>query len=215
MRKRLWRERIPLREAWLIVALGMGLTGEAVAARTKSTKTSKSAARVPKSRVRKTPSPSLFDQILAKAEIKASADGKAVLQTGRQMIEDNVVGKKGCWDYINQIYSRAGYPHKKRQVLYDGRKKGPYADLQDVQPGDWLYYVNHSYKNIEHSAIFIEWVSRERNEALMLSYAGENKAEVARYKTYDLSSVYRIIRPSEAPRAPAGGTRTSKRVARR
>ncbi|MBL7996243.1 DUF2914 domain-containing protein, partial [bacterium] len=53
---------------------------------------------------------------------------------------------------------------------------------------------NHSYNNIEHSAIFIEWIDIENKIALMLSYGGESRREPARYIPYDLSSVYGITR---------------------
>lgn len=174
------------------VALFLGLTGEAVASKHKHHKAKSKHT----TSAKPNQSPSLFDQILVGAETKASPQGKAVLLTGKNMIAKNEIGSKGCWDYINKIYSRAGFNDKSRKVLYQSKKKGPYASLQDVQPGDWLYYVNHSYHDVEHSGIFIDWVSRERNEALILSYAGENRPAVARYKTYDLSSVYRIVRPT-------------------
>ena len=61
-------------------------------------------------------------------------------------------------------------------------------------PGDWLYYVNHSYGDIEHSGVFVDWTDYARSEGLVLSYAGEQRNEPGRYKVYDLSHVYRITR---------------------
>jgi hypothetical protein len=100
-----------------------------------------------------------------------------------------------CWDWINTAYNRAGFPAKKRQTVYKTRKKGPYADPALIQPGDWLYYVNHSYNGIEHSGIFVDWTDRPSKLGLILSYPGEKRKEPGRYLPYDLSSVYSITRP--------------------
>lgn len=135
--------------------------------------------------------------MLLMAEQKATPEGREVLATGRQMIEDELILPGGCWDYINEVYNRAGYPNQrsKRQTIFKGTKKrGPYADISQIQPGDFLYYINHSYGDIQHSAIFVDWVDYNNKQALMLSYGGENRQQPARYLSYDLSHVYRIIR---------------------
>jgi len=134
---------------------------------------------------------------LLMAEQKATPEGREILATGRQMIEDGLILPGGCWDYINEVYNRAGYPNQrsKRQTVFKGTKnRGPYADISQIQPGDFLYYINHSYKDIQHSAIFVDWVDYDKKQALMLSYGGENRQQPARYRPYDLSHVYRIIR---------------------
>ncbi len=59
-----------------------------------------------------------------------------------------------------------------------------------------VYYLNHSYANIEHSAIFVDWLNRHQKNALMLSYAGQNRRTPAQLLPYDLSHVYRIERPA-------------------
>jgi hypothetical protein len=101
-----------------------------------------------------------------------------------------------CWDYANAVYNRAGYPNRNGQriTIFKGKKSGPYAAIALIEPGDFLYYINHSYYDVEHSAIFIEWIDIQRSTALMLSYGGEHRKAPARYRPYDLSSVYRIIR---------------------
>ncbi|OAD19207.1 hypothetical protein THIOM_005170, partial [Candidatus Thiomargarita nelsonii] len=88
------------------------------------------------------------------------------------------------------------YPNlpTKRQTVFKSANTGPYANINLIQPGNFLYYINHSYKNLEHSAIFIDWLDYDNKQALMLSYAGENRHKPARYFPYDLSSVFRIIR---------------------
>ena len=131
-----------------------------------------------------------------RAEIWAKGTpGKRVLDTGKAMIEKREILPGGCWDYINAVYNRAGYPEAKREKAYRTKKAGPYADVSLIQPGDWVYFVNHSYGDIEHSSIFVEWTDRGGKLARMLSYAGEKRKEPARYVVYDLDSVYGIIRP--------------------
>lgn len=72
-------------------------------------------------------------------------------------------------------------------ALFSGTLRGgPYAPAELLEPGDWLYYVNHSYNDIEHSGVFIGWTDYEQRQGLILSYAGEGRGEPGRYKVYDL-----------------------------
>ncbi|MBC7691244.1 MAG: hypothetical protein H7222_05695 [Methylotenera sp.] len=135
-----------------------------------------------------------LESVLDEAEMRASVEGRAVLQAGRRMISQKELVIGSCWDYIDAIYRRAGYPSKRQKTLYETNEAGPYSGLSEIQPGDWLYFINHSYGDVEHSAIFVEWIDRAAGEALMLSYAGGDRQEPARYKSYELSSVYTIIR---------------------
>ncbi|HSO20745.1 MAG TPA: hypothetical protein VLT88_14880, partial [Desulfosarcina sp.] len=132
------------------------------------------------------------------AEARATPYGREILETGRSMTlaRDEII-RGGCWDYANAVYNRAGYPDRKRKTVFKSRKAGPYADLGLIQPGDWLYYVNHWYGDIEHSAIFVDWVDFGAGEGLMLSYGGEKRREPARYMVYDVSHTYMIIRPGK------------------
>lgn len=137
---------------------------------------------------------------LLATEKKASIEGRKILETGRKMtLIDKKVVKGSCWDFVNAVYNDAGYPNKKKKrlLVFKGKKnKGPYAKQDLIKAGDFLYYINHSYHGSEHSAIFVNWISYEKKIALMLSYAGQNKKVPARYKAYDLSNVYNIIRPN-------------------
>lgn len=143
----------------------------------------------------------LLDNLLA-AEEQATDTGRSILATGREMtlVRQEIV-RGSCWDYSNAVYDRAGYPNDRtnRDTVFKGtKKKGPYADAELIQPGDWLFYINHSYNDIEHSAIFVKWLDFDQRTALMLSYGGEKRNAPARYLPYDLSHVYRIIRPAGA-----------------
>lgn len=137
--------------------------------------------------------------MLDRAEKSASPGGRKVLVKSRSMVEDGEILKGGCWDFINEVYNRAGFPAKKRATVYRTKKSGPFADQKKIQPGDWLYFINHSYKKIDHSGMFVSWVNFENKVALIMSYAGEKRRTPARYQNYDLTNVYSIIRPSVAP----------------
>jgi hypothetical protein len=136
-------------------------------------------------------------EFILQAERQASKTGRQVLATGRKMaLVDETVIAGSCWDYANAVYKRAGYDNeKKRQVVFNSKKKGPYVQAKLIQPGDFLHYINHSYGDIEHSAIFVGWLDYQRKEALMLSYGGQGRKQPARYRPYDLSNVYHITRP--------------------
>lgn len=125
----------------------------------------------------------------------ASPEGKRVLKIGHKMAYDrSIVVRGSCWDYINAIYKNAGFKgYKKSKIIFKGKKRGYYATQNMIQRGDWLYYINHSYHNVEHSGIFVAWMNYSKKQALMLSYKGSGRVP-ARYKIYNLSSVYRIKR---------------------
>ncbi len=138
---------------------------------------------------------------LMQAEAKASNSAKKVLKVGRKMtLVDKEIVRGSCWDYADTVYKRAGFSLQlpQRQTVFKGSKRrGPYADIRQIKPGDFLYYINHSYGGIEHSAIFIDWEDKNKKMALMLSYGGENRRSPARYRVYDLSNVYQITRPKK------------------
>ena len=142
----------------------------------------------------------LLDTLLA-AESRATRAGRKVLATAREMTLDRrEIVRGSCWDYTNAVYNRTGYPNNKtgrKTVFRSSKENGPYADAALIQPGDWLYYINHSYNGIEHSAIFVKWINLDERTALMLSYGGEKRKEPARYLPYDIRHVYQIVRPAE------------------
>lgn len=132
--------------------------------------------------------------LLSQAESQSSRAAREVLATARAMaLNERTIIKGGCWDYLNAVFNRAGVT--KNTILKGAYKEGPYANPQEIQVGDWLYYINHGYNDIEHSGLFVGWVDEANKQALILSYAGESRHEPARYKVYDLSHVYHIMRP--------------------
>lgn len=138
-----------------------------------------------------------YSKVLLEAENKATPEGRKVLATGREMaLINRAVIKGSCWDYANAVFERAGYPYQgKRAVIMHNRSSDPLAvNFNSIQPGDFLSYVNHSFNDIKHSAIFVDWIDFDKKIGLMLSYAGQNRKEPARYKPYDLSDVYYVAR---------------------
>lgn len=140
-----------------------------------------------------------LEEILNTAEYNASTEGRKILEATRIMIENKEIVRGSCWDFINAAYNRAGFSSKFRKTAFKSKPQGAYADISQFKGGDWLYFINHSYNNVEHSSIFVAWTDKEKKIALMISYAGGNQAKPARYKNYDLSSVYNIIRGSSLP----------------
>lgn len=133
--------------------------------------------------------------LLGRAEVHSSTAAREVISTARAMaLNERTIIKGGCWDYLNAVFNRASV--NRNTVHKGGYAQGPYANSGDIEVGDWLYYINHGYNDIEHSGLFVGWVDESAKQALILSYAGENRREPARYRVYDLSHVYNIIRPT-------------------
>lgn len=127
-----------------------------------------------------------------------SSKGSEILRVGDIMVKNKEVIRGGCWDYIDTIYKRAGFSRKKRKYIFRGDKNHPpYAPTRLIKSGDWLYYVNYSYHKIEHSGIFVRWIDKAKKRALVLSYAGEYRKKPGRYKIYNISKTYTIIRGSK------------------
>lgn len=135
-----------------------------------------------------------LEEILDRSEGEATVEGREVLQSARRMIKNNEIVLGSCWDYIDAIFMKAGFPQNRRMTIFKSKLQGPYVDEVLIEPGDWLYFMNHSYNNVEHSSVFVAWSDFATKQAVMISYAGGNQARPARYKIYDLSSVYNIMR---------------------
>jgi hypothetical protein len=131
------------------------------------------------------------------AEKRASEEGRRVLETGRRMsLVDREVILGACWDYANTVYKRAGFPSDKRKTIFNRSKKGPYADPTLFRPGDFLSYSRDDEGSWVHSAIFVDWTSVGEHVALMLSYPGGGRPVPAYYSHYELTRVFRVVRPN-------------------
>lgn len=132
--------------------------------------------------------------ILDAAELSATSNAKDILLTARTMIQQKEIVIGSCWDYIDAIFNNAGYKQSHRKTVFKGSKSGTFAKQTTLQPGDWLYFINYSYKNIGHSAIFVAWTDYAKKEALLISYSGGNQVKPARYHVYNVKSVYNVMR---------------------
>ncbi len=135
-----------------------------------------------------------YAPIIAQALSSTSGPAKRVLYTAHRMVKDKVIIRGSCWNYLNAAYTKAGFGKDQRKIVYKQSKNGPYAPVSYIKPGDWLYYINHSYGGVEHSGMFIGWVNRRKKQGLILSYPGERRKKPGRYRVYDLRSVYQIVR---------------------
>jgi hypothetical protein len=148
------------------------------------------------------PALSALEQLALAAEGGAAPGGRAVLAAARRMIDSGEIVVGSCWTYANAVYERAGFPSggRLRETVFAGSPKGRFANLGLVRAGDLLSYINHSYGDVAHSAIFVGWVDREANRGLMINYRGGRRREPGHYAAYDLSHVYRVVRPREPDR---------------
>jgi len=134
-----------------------------------------------------------FGKFEQKQQPKSSTKSK-VLKIADGMIQKREIYRGGCWDYINEVFNRALKTGGKKSVVFKSKSRGPYAKVSQFLPGDWLYFINLSYHNIQHSSIFVRWIDYDKKIALMISYPGQNRKKPGRYRKYKLSKVYNIIR---------------------
>jgi hypothetical protein len=133
-----------------------------------------------------------LEPLLDEAIAAASDVGRRVLQTGKRMtLEDPVIMQGSCWTFAAAVYREAGL--KRRRIFKTGRD-GPWADLDLIEPGDFLSYINHSYNESVHSAIFVRWLDKSRAEALMMSYVGGKRRRPGGFRSYVIDNVYWVQR---------------------
>ncbi len=128
-------------------------------------------------------------------QIPQTLNSNVILSTGQFMVKNGEIIKGSCWDYIDELYTRSGYPRDKRTYIFKTAKnRPPYAPLYKIKAGDWLYFINHSYGKVEHSGIFVSWKDKPNAKAIILSYGGEHRNRPGRYRTYDIRDTFAIIR---------------------
>lgn len=119
--------------------------------------------------------------------------------TARRMMASGEVILGSCYKYLTEVYTRAGHrTWRNRRIVYRAEREGPYSDLSDVRPGDWLYIVNDPSRTPvgTHSVMFVRWTDRARGWASVISHPGWGARSAGRESTYDISRTYRIIRPT-------------------
>jgi len=141
-------------------------------------------------------------EVLSKYECIGSLDnfsqnlnsGFLVLNKGLELFQTNFKTSGSCWTYVNKVYDMAGFTSGKRDVIYAAKKGTLIKDPSIILPGDWLCHVNYSFRNVEHSAIFVCWQDKEKLLAVTLSHVGQNKYAGGDFGVYDLKGVYRVTR---------------------
>jgi hypothetical protein len=132
--------------------------------------------------------------IFARHYATGTTPGARVLGSAVGMIDNEKVVKGSCWDWVNAVYTDAGFPQDKRAQVFMSKEGGPYADPLLLVPGDWIMFKNLTFGNIGHSAIFVGWIDMERRSAMTAEYAGMNRAIPGRYREYDITKCYGILR---------------------
>lgn len=93
-----------------------------------------------------------------------------VIQAAYQLINEGYLAKH-CWDWIDQVFLRAGYPLARRRTIFKGSQYGgdtfSLSDPSVLEPGDWLYIHNQNRydKNGNHSVFFLGWIDPGALEA--------------------------------------------------
>jgi hypothetical protein len=126
--------------------------------------------------------------------------GERVLAIGDKIVANKTRRTGACWDFVNAVYNCAGYQEKLRTAVF-GRtenEKGPYLeDVDIIQPGDWITYINLDYDpsgRTTHSAIFVSWIDNKQKTANTLDYVGKARCEAGQRSTPKLTKVYCIDR---------------------
>ncbi|MCB9603991.1 MAG: hypothetical protein R3B99_37385 [Polyangiales bacterium] len=125
-----------------------------------------------------------------------SDPGMHSVLTARAMMASGEEIHGSCYAYLSEVYARAGHSSwRKRTIVYRQGRTGPYADLDLIRPGDWLYIVTGP--NSTHSVMFVGWSDRARGYARTISHPGWFAGpHTGRESSYDVSQTYRIIRPT-------------------
>lgn len=132
--------------------------------------------------------------------VRLDADpGRNVLLTARGMMARGQTVRGSCYSYLSEVFRRAGHDGwRTRTIVHQAGARGPYADLDRIRPGDWLYIVTDpdSTPVRTHSVLFVGWEDRSQGYARTISHPGwAAGASAGRESTYDITRTYRIIRP--------------------
>lgn len=122
--------------------------------------------------------------------------GNRVVKKGMEMVLNDYKISGSCWTFVNKLYELSGITSANRKVIYKAKKGSLIQDPSLIQPGDWIYHINYSFHNVEHSAVFICWKDYDKKLALTLSHVGQSKYAAGKYGVYDLKGVYHIMRGS-------------------
>jgi hypothetical protein len=135
--------------------------------------------------------------VIARTHSEESSAGANVLAAALDMIEEKSIVVGSCWDYVNKVYDNAGFTLEKRLTIYRDAENGPYTDPTLIKPGDWIMFKNLTFGNVGHSAIFVDWIDFDRRSAITIEYAGQKREIPGRYREYDVTKCFGILRGKE------------------
>jgi hypothetical protein len=103
-----------------------------------------------------------------------------------------------CWDFVNAVYYRAGFPPSAREQVYLTKASGPYADPALLEPGDWVYLAAEG-TDWEHSVIFVRWLGPiDEGLAEVAEYAGSFRPEAGVIQGSSIPAIWGIFRARAA-----------------
>jgi hypothetical protein len=142
--------------------------------------------------------------MLREAIPRAAPGAQRVLEVMRTMLDEGVVVRGSCNRWVEEIFRRAG---GRRRTVYSAGRRAPFTDTALLRPGDWVQFINHSFGGVTHSAVFVGWTDATARIAMTASHPGQNRAVPGRFRDYDLSNVYRVVRLDDAPPSPPARAR--------
>jgi hypothetical protein len=137
--------------------------------------------------------------------LQSTPAGLRVVDTATRMVDEGTIVRGSCYRYIDRVFQTAGYRGwRRRTTVFRGPRSGPYASLDAIQPGDWLWIVNHPDRTPvgTHSVLFVDWYDRSAGIARVISYVGRSERRPADVTTYDVSRTYSIQRPIDPEPRP-------------
>ena len=115
------------------------------------------------------------------------------------MLRDQEPFRGSCYRFLAEVFERAGHANWRQQrVIHRAGREGPYASLDVIRPGDWLYIVNHPERTPPgtHSVLFVDWRDQTRGSARVIDHAGWRAGPVPGSESfYNLQRTYRVLRP--------------------
>jgi hypothetical protein len=145
----------------------------------------------------------LFASVLvlsAQTSLPVSPEAERLIKAAAAMVDYREIVTGACWDFVNSVYLRAGFPATARVQIYLTNVNGPYAPLSMIRPGDWLY-INAGR---DHSVLFVKWAPKKMAEglpgasdtfAVVYEYEGDFAESPGQMSIMDVARVYGIIRP--------------------
>lgn len=143
-------------------------------------------------------------EMLRAALPHASPGPRRVLEVMREMLDHEVVVRGSCNRWVEEVFRRAG---GRARTVYSASRRASFTDTTRLRPGDWVHFINHSYEGVTHSAVFVGWTDETQRTAMTASYPGQNRDAPGRFRDYDLSNVYRIVRLDDTVPAPSMNAR--------